>query len=226
MGAVGSAWATFGARVALMVFSLAYIARMPEARSLGVFARPPRDRKAEGEQRRIGYAAGASYAIEVGAFAGMNVVAGWLGGLAVAAYAVVLNITAVIFMVPLGLASATAVLVGRAYGARRADEVVRAGLLGFGVCTVLAGAIALMVWPSARLLTSAYTTDPAPADPGGGRARALHHLLRGGRTAGGGRPGAARAGRRVAAHRAPPDQLRRHHDPAGLVAGPPGRHGA
>ena len=160
MGAVGSAWATFGARVGLMALSLAYIARMPEARGLGVFARPQRDRKAEGEQRRIGYAAGASYAIEVGAFAGMNVVAGWLGGLAVAAYAVVLNITAVIFMAPLGLASATAVLVGRAYGARRRDEVVRAGLLGFAVCTVLTGAVALVVWPSARVLTSAYTTDP------------------------------------------------------------------
>jgi len=160
LGAVGSAWATFAARVALMALSLIYIARMPEARALGVFARPPRDRRAEAEQRRIGYAAGASYAIEVGAFAGMNVVAGWLGGLAVAAYAIVLNVTAVIFMVPLGLASATAVLVGRAYGARRRDEVVRAGLLGFGVCTALTAAVALTVWPTAGWLTAAYTTDP------------------------------------------------------------------
>lgn len=161
LGAVGSAWATFGARLGLMALSLAYIARMPEARALGVFARPPRDRAAEEEQRRIGYAAGASYAIEVGAFAGMNLVAGWLGGLAVAAYAIVLNVTAVIFMIPLGLASATAVLVGRAYGARRRDEVVRAGLLGLGVCTVVAAVIALLVWPLAPLITAAYTTEPA-----------------------------------------------------------------
>lgn len=161
LGAVGSAWATFGARVALMALSFAYIARMPEARTLGVFDRPQRDRAAEGEQRRIGYAAGASYAIEVGAFAGMNVVAGWLGGLAVAAYAIVLNISAVIFMVPLGVASATAVLVGRAYGARRRDEMNRAALLGLGVCTSLAAVIALIVWPAARVITAAYTTDPA-----------------------------------------------------------------
>lgn len=161
LGAVGSAWATFGARSALMVLSLLYIARMREARDLGVFVRPERNRGAEARQRRIGYAAGASYAIEVGAFSGMNVVAAWIGGLAVAAYAVVLNITAVIFMVPLGLAAATAVLVGRAYGARDRRHVVRAGLLGFAVCSALAGAIALTVWPAARLIVGAYTTDPA-----------------------------------------------------------------
>ncbi len=161
MGAVGSAWATFGARAALMVLSLAYIASMPQARALGVFTRPVRDRRAEGEQRRIGYAAGASYAIEVGAFSGMNVVAGWLGGLTVAAYAIVLNVTAVIFMVPMGLASATAVLVGRAYGARSREQVLRAGLLGFGVCTAVTAVVALLVWPTAGWLTSAYTTEPA-----------------------------------------------------------------
>jgi MATE family multidrug resistance protein len=160
LGAVGSAWATFGARMMLMAMSLAYIARLPEARALGLFVRPLRDRAAEIAQRRIGYAAGASYAIEVGAFAGMNFVAAWIGALAVAAYAVVLNITAVIFMVPLGLASATAVLVGRAYGARDERGVVRAGVLGLGVCAVLATVIALIVWPGARVITAAYTTEP------------------------------------------------------------------
>lgn len=159
-GAVGSAWATFGARMALMILSLAYIARLPEARALGLFVRPARNRPAEAAQRRIGYAAGASYAIEVGAFAGMNVVAAWISPLAVAAYAVVLNVTAVIFMVPLGLASATAVLVGRAYGARDRREVVRAGVLGMAVCAALATVIALVVWPGARLISSAYTTEP------------------------------------------------------------------
>ncbi|MBW3616951.1 MAG: MATE family efflux transporter [Proteobacteria bacterium] len=164
LGAVGSAWATFGARTALMVMSLVYIARLPEAGALGLFARPPRDRQAEAAQRRIGYAAGASYAIEVGAFAGMNFVAAWVSQLAVAAYAVVLNVTAIIFMAPLGLAGATAVLVGRAYGARNRHEVVRAGVLGLAVCAVLATVIALIVWPGARLITSAYTTQPELLD--------------------------------------------------------------
>lgn len=160
MGAVGAAWATFGARLILMVWVLAYIARMPEARALGVFDKPV-DSKADAvEQRRVGYGAGASYFVEAGAFAGMNIVAGWLGELAVAGWAIVLNVAAVVFMVPLGLATATAVLVGRAYGARDRAGVVRSGLIGFAVAGFLGLLVALIVWPTAPEIAKIYTTDP------------------------------------------------------------------
>lgn len=161
MGAVGAAWSTFGARLVLLVFVMVWIMRMPQARTLGVFERPPRDRHAEAEQRRIGYGAGAAMIVENGAFAGMNVVAGWLSGLALAAWAVVLNVMGLVFMVPLGLATATSVLVGRAYGARDRDDVIRSALIGFGACAAAAAAISLMVWPAAPLLARAYATDPA-----------------------------------------------------------------
>ncbi len=161
MGAVGAAWSTFGARVVLMFLLLSWVALTPDARTLGVFTRPERDPPAEAEQRRIGYGAGGSQFAESAAFASMNVIAGWLGGLAVAGWAVVLNVSAVIFMVPVGLGAATSVLVGRAYGARDHDGVIRAGLLGFGVCAAIAAVIALVVWPTAPLIARAYATDPA-----------------------------------------------------------------
>ena len=161
MGAVGAAWATFGARLVLMIWILAYIARMPEARALGVFRKPVNDKADAVAQRKVGYGAGASYFVEAGAFAGMNIVAGWLGELAVAGWAIVLNVAAVIFMAPLGLATATAVLVGRAYGARDRGGVVRGGVLGFGVAAVVGLVVALIVWPTAPLIARVYTTDPA-----------------------------------------------------------------
>src|SRR5690606_30842798 len=111
-GAVGAAWATAGARTFLAVAVIAYIVRMPEARALGVFTRAPRDRAAEAEQRRIGYGAGISNFFEVAAFASMNIIAGWISALAVAAWTIVLNVAAIVFMVPLGLATGAAVLVG------------------------------------------------------------------------------------------------------------------
>ncbi|HEX8569696.1 MAG TPA: MATE family efflux transporter [Caulobacteraceae bacterium] len=160
-GAVGSAWATFGARTALMLMLLVYILTMPEARALGVFRRFPRDPAAAHEQRKIGFGAGASYFVEVAAFAGMSVVAGWLGGLAVAAWTVVLNVSAIVFMGPLGLGTATAVLVGRAYGARDGRGVVRAGFLGLAAAAVLTLVIALVVWPGAGFIAGLYATDPA-----------------------------------------------------------------
>lgn len=160
-GAVASAWATFGARTALAVFLVVYILRLPEARALGVFAKPHRDLSAEREQRKVGYGAGSSYFIEVGAFAAMTFIAGRLGAVETTAWTIVLNISAIVFMVPMGLSAATAVLVGRAYGAKDRDAVMRAGLVGVGVVAALGLVIALIVWPTADLLTSAYNRDPA-----------------------------------------------------------------
>jgi multidrug resistance protein, MATE family len=161
LGAIGGACATTGARTFLAVFMLAYIALMPEARALGVFDKPERDRAAEAEQRRIGFGAGASNFFEVAAFASMNLIAGWMGGFAVAAWTVVINVAAVIFMVPLGLATGAAVRVGRAYGARDPKGVVRAGLVAFAVTGVFGLLVSLAVWPEAALIASAYTGNPA-----------------------------------------------------------------
>lgn len=160
-GATASAWATFTARTALAVFLVAYILRLPQARAWGVFRRPRRDAETEREQVKVGLGAGASYFVEVGAFAGMTFVAGALGALQTASWAVVLNIAAIVFMVPMGLSSAAAVLVGRAYGAQDRDGVMRAGLIALGVVAAATLAIALLVWPGATWIVRAYTVDPA-----------------------------------------------------------------
>lgn len=161
MGAVGAAWGTFGARTFLALAMLAFIATLPEARALGVFTKPDRDRAAEAEQRRIGYGAGVSNFVEVSAFASMNVIAGWIGGLAVAAWAIVLNVAAIVFMVPLGLATGAAVLVGKAYGARDGAGVVRAGVVSFAVTAVFGAVVSLAIWPAAELISHGYTKDAA-----------------------------------------------------------------
>ena len=159
-GATASAWATFGARTALAVFLVLYIVRLPEARALGVFARPARAHADAVEQRRIGYGGGASYFIEVGAFAAMTLIAGQLGVAATGAWAVVLNVASIVFMVPLGLASATAVLVGRAYGARDSAAVLRSGLAGVILIAILCLLVSVIVWPSATFIVKAYTREP------------------------------------------------------------------
>ena len=160
-GATASCWATFAARAALAIFLVIYFVRLPEARALGVFTRPKPDPVAAAEQRRIGYGGGSSYFIEVAAFAAMTFIAGQLGANETAAWAVVLNVSAIVFMVPMGLSSATAVLVGRAYGAGDRPGALRAGLVGVGVVTALTLGVALLVWPTAGLRVGAYNRDPA-----------------------------------------------------------------
>jgi MATE family multidrug resistance protein len=159
-GAVGAAWATLFSRVFMAVALLAYIALMPQAKALGVFSKPTDGPAAAHEQQRIGYGSGASMFIEIGAFAGMTLIAGQLGGLQAAAWATILNVAAMIFMVPLGLSSATAVLVGRAFGARDHDGVTRSGFLGFAVTTVLLAVICVLVGFGSKAVTSVYTLDP------------------------------------------------------------------
>ncbi|ENZ81696.1 MULTISPECIES: MATE family efflux transporter [Caulobacter] len=161
LGAVGAAWSTFVARTFLTAALALYIARMKDARALGVFDKPARDRAAEAEQRKIGYGAGASNFFEVAAFAGMNLVAGWIGGLAVAAWAVVLNVAGIIFMVPLGVSTATAVQVGRAYGARDPAGMTRAGWIAFAVIAIVGLIAGCLLYPTRSWVALAYTSDPA-----------------------------------------------------------------
>jgi len=160
-GAVASAWATFGARTALAAFLIIYILRLPEAKKWNLWTKPARDPVVEREQIKVGLGAGASNFIEVGAFAAMTLIAGLLGTNETASWAIVINMSAIVFMLPMGLSSATAVLVGRAYGEGDRPGVMRAGLAGLGVVTVLALIVALVIWPTAGLLVGAYTSDPA-----------------------------------------------------------------
>lgn len=160
-GAIASAWATFGARFALAAFLVIYIVRLPEAKAWNLWVKPARDRATEREQIKVGLGAGASNFIEVGAFAAMTLIAGLLGANETASWAIVINMSAIVFMLPMGLSSATAVLVGRAYGAQDRAGVIRAGLVGLGVVTALATVVALVIWPTADILVGAYTVDPA-----------------------------------------------------------------
>lgn len=159
LGAVGGAWATFVARLALLVMLGVYVLRLKDARTLGIFDKPARDLPASIEQRRIGYGAGASNFFEVAAFAGMSLVAGWIGGLSVAAWAVVINVAAVIFMLPLGISTATSVQVGRAFGSRDPAGMTRAGWIAFAFTALVGVVAALLLFPLREWVASAYTAD-------------------------------------------------------------------
>lgn len=159
-GAVASAWATFASRLFLLVVLAWIILSWRRARELGVRSPAPRDPAAAKAMRRVGYGAAASYFIESLAFSAMAVFAGWISVTAVAVWAVVINVAALVFMVPLGLAVATSVLVGRAYGARDSAGVLRSAGQGFLVTTAALLAVSVGVWLFPDAIAAAYSTDP------------------------------------------------------------------
>lgn len=158
-GAVASGWATFLSRLVFVAMIIGLIVTWRQSRTLGVFAPTPDDAPAAAAMRRIGYGASTSYFTETLAFASMSIFAGWIGANAVAAWATVLNVAALVFMVPLGLATATGVLVGRAHGAGDAAGVRLAAKRGFVLTTAALLAISGIVAVGSDAIAAVYTRD-------------------------------------------------------------------
>lgn len=159
-GAVAAGWVTFFARLSLMLMLGWWIWRWPVAHAVGVFRKTPPAPAEAREQRRIGYASGISYAIEAGAFSGMNFVAAQLGVMVVAAWAVVLNVAGVVFMVPMGIATATAIFVSRAVGARDVRAVRRAFAMGMKLALAVLFLLSILMALDPALVARAYSADP------------------------------------------------------------------
>ncbi|HWA00369.1 MAG TPA: MATE family efflux transporter [Caulobacterales bacterium] len=161
-GAVGSAWATVAARVFLAGATLTWIMCMRGGGSLGLHRLG-----GEGPNYRalldVGAAAAVSQAVEAGAFTSMSIVAGRLGAGAVAAYQILLNLLALVFMAALGLAAAATVLVSEATGRGAPGDAARAGwtALGLNACVMLFAGAIVFAFPDA--IAHAYTADAALA---------------------------------------------------------------
>ncbi len=161
LGVAGAAWATVGSRIAMSGFLLAVIVYREWGERPGLFETPLR---IEGDWMRrlvhLGAPAAAQLTLEVGVFAASTALAGRLAAVALAAHQIAINIAALTFMVPLGVASAGAVRVGHAIGRRDPEGAARAGwtalLLGAGFMS-LAAAVFVLV-PS--VLIGAFTNDP------------------------------------------------------------------
>jgi MATE family multidrug resistance protein len=161
-GAVGSAWATVGARVFLSAALLAWIFFLRDGAYYGVrkFGAPGPTYRA---LLAVGVAAAVSQAVEAGAFSAMTVIAARLGAAVVAAYQIMLNLMALVFMVALGLAAATAVLVSEAVGRKAPHDAARAGWTGIGLnaLAMLIAACAILLF--AQPIGRAYTADASLA---------------------------------------------------------------
>jgi len=160
-GAVGSAWATVGARVFLVAGLLGWIFFALRKSGYGFEKRAPSTAPGFGAMLVVGAAAAVSQVAEAGAFSGMTVIAGRIGEDAVASYQIVLNLLAVVFMVALGMAAATQVLVSESIGAGERPRAARAGWLGLGVNTLAMAIAAVLILLFAHPIGRAYSADPA-----------------------------------------------------------------
>jgi MATE family multidrug resistance protein len=160
MGVLGSAWATVVSRwlMAALVLALGWRTLQPYLRE-----RAPNLLDAQPLLRmmKLGGPIGVQMMLEGGAFNVMALLMGWLGVMQVAAHQIALNLASLAFMVPLGVSSAAAVIVGHAVGRGDAEGVRRATVAsltvgaGFMLCT---GALFIF---APEPLAGLYTPDAA-----------------------------------------------------------------
>lgn len=160
MGANGSAWATTISRWVMLV-AIAALAWG----SLRPYLLPLRPESLQwrplGRMVAIGAPIGVHMQLEFGVFGTVGVLMGRLGTEAVAAHQIAINLASLTFMVPLGVAGAATVLVGRAIGEGEQGRARRAAgaalIVGVGFMAVTAAAFLLI--PS--LFAGVYSKDAA-----------------------------------------------------------------
>ena len=160
LGVTGSAWATCLARVYMAVFL--YVAVRREHRRRGrAHPRVPFtiDRARLRRLMALGAPAASQITLEVGVFATATALAARLDAVSSASHQIALNIASVVFMVPLGLASAGAVRVGHAVGAHDMHRARMAGwtALALGAAAMTALGLVLFLFPGPMLRV--FTTD-------------------------------------------------------------------
>lgn len=159
-GAMGAALSTLVARALVTIGLVIYLFTLRQVKEFNLLGRHAPDPQGAKEQRQIGYAAGASYFIEVAAFAGMTFFAGRISEEAVAVWAIVLNFASIVFMVPMGLAIGCSVLVGRAYGADDPAGIARMGRVSFLSAAAFMVMVCVVVLTGSQWLASGYTSEP------------------------------------------------------------------
>jgi MATE family multidrug resistance protein len=160
MGAFGAAWATTVCRFVLFAGVLAADHRelLPLLKTVDPEALRLEPLLA---MARLGAPIGIQIQLELAAFGVIGLLMGGLGTIEMAAHQVAINLASLTFMVPLGVASASAVRVGHAVG--RADDhgARRAAAAGLACGAGFMAGTALLFLALPGALAGAYTTDAA-----------------------------------------------------------------
>ena len=112
-------------------------------------------------QLRLGLAAGGSHLFEASSFTVMTLFIGWIGIIALAAHGVLFQILAITFMVAFGIAGATQVRVGNAWGRGDARGIAMAGWTGLALAALLTALAGLAVAVAPRATLGLFTSDEA-----------------------------------------------------------------
>jgi MATE family multidrug resistance protein len=160
LGAVGCGYATSAVWWTELLGLVLYVRRHPRLAPLAIFERFEKPYLPTlAALLRLGGPIGFSFFVEVSMFAGVALLMGSIGTVAVAGHQIAINVASITFMVPLGISLATTVRVGNALGRGDVEGVRRAGWIGhlLALGTQVISAVVLITLP--RQIAGIYTND-------------------------------------------------------------------
>lgn len=158
-GVAGSALATLVARIymaGVLAWAVVFYADRPDTTPPDAWTRPQRLKQLVA----MGAPAALQLVLEIGVFTAVTAMAGQLNPIALASHQIALNIAASVFMIPLGTASAAAVLVGQHVGRHDVRAAVQAGWTALVGISVVMLVVSLVLLTGPRLLLAGFTRDP------------------------------------------------------------------
>ena len=163
LGAGGAALATSVTRWLMFAAAFIYIRHLPDGATYGVGkGSAGRARWQPGDLRRLlalGLPLGLGIALETSCFMSMIVMAGWLGTTALATMHSAINVTSLIYMLTIGLATAAAIRVANAIGRDSWRDAARAGWVAIGLEILIMSIAAVIIFFSAATIARAYSDD-------------------------------------------------------------------
>jgi MATE family multidrug resistance protein len=159
LGASGAALATSITRWAMFAAVLIYILRLPDRGQFGIGTGAAWQR---GDLRRLlvlGVPLGFAIALESSCFMSMIVMAGWLGDTSLATMHAAINVTSLVYMLTIGLATAAAIRVANAIGRGSWRDAATAGWVSVGLEVAVMAAVAVIIFCCAAGIAEGYSSD-------------------------------------------------------------------
>jgi len=161
MGTVGSSWATVVSRtymVSVLGAAIFYYDHRHQTGLRDASPRPSMDRIRD--LLSLGFPAATQLGIEVAVFSAATALVAKLGAIPLASHEIALNTASFTYMVPLGIASATAVRVGQARGRGEITASNQSGWTGIALGAMFMSFTALAFWTIPQWIVRVYTPDP------------------------------------------------------------------
>lgn len=160
LGAVGCGWATAIGMWVSFALLWWWIRRRPEFAATQPFTRwQGLDGATQWQLLKLGVPIGLVFLVEVSAFGLVALLLARLGTVSVAAHQIALNMTGILFMIPVAIGHAMTVRVGQALGAQDAAQAYKIGKSGILMGLCYAACSGSLIWLLAWPITGLYSSD-------------------------------------------------------------------